>query len=110
MNEKNQAGHGVEVDLCPFCGAYPYFPDAKDVYGTCYDAGCEVCGIATISIQIIDCFDHPREHVHDSWDENTHQYGLKYIEVVRQNAIGQWNARAINTRAIIRNVGLLEDL
>jgi len=78
---------------CPFCGAAPVFPDAKDVYGTCYDAGCEECGIATISLQIIDCFDHPRSHVHDSWDKDKIQYGLEYIEVARQEAIEAWNKR-----------------
>jgi len=79
---------------CPFCGTSPVFPDAKDVYGTCYDAGCEECGIATISLQIIDCFDHPRSHVHDSWNKDTFQYGLEYIEVARQEAISMWNTRA----------------
>jgi len=80
--------------LCPFCGSAPVFPESKDVYGTCYDAGCDECGIATISIQIIDCFDHPRGHVHNSWDEKEIQYGIEYIEVVRTEAINRWNRRA----------------
>jgi hypothetical protein len=78
---------------CPFCGAAPIFPDAKDVFGTCYDAGCEDCGIPELSIQIIDCFDHPRGHVHESWNNKTFQYGVEYIEVARQYAIEQWNSR-----------------
>ena len=82
-----------QLKPCPFCGAAPAFPDAKDVLGTCYDAGCEECGIASISIQIIDCFDHPRDYVHDSWDQDRLQYGVKYIEVARQEAITAWNQR-----------------
>ena len=82
-----------ELKVCPFCGAKPVFPDAKDVYGTCYDFGCEECGIPESSIQIIDCFDHPRGHVHDSWDNDTLQYGIKFIEVARQEAIIMWNNR-----------------
>ena len=78
---------------CPFCGSVPIFPDAKDVYGTCYDAGCDDCGIAALSIQITDCFDYPRQHVHDSWNSKTLQYGLKYIEVARSEAIAAWNRR-----------------
>lgn len=79
---------------CPFCGNTPIFPDAKDVFGTCYEAGCEECGIPSVSIQIIDCFDYPRDHVHDSWDNETMQYGLEYIDVARREAIERWNTRA----------------
>ena len=78
---------------CPFCGEDPVFPKAKDVYGTCYDGGCESCGIPEISIQIIDCFDHPREHVHKSWDDEKHQYSIEYIEVARIIVINLWEQR-----------------
>jgi hypothetical protein len=81
------------IKPCPFCGAAPVFPDAKDVLGTCYEAGCEECGVPSLSIQIIDCFDHPRDHVHESWNNETMKYGLKYIEVARQEAIDLWNTR-----------------
>jgi hypothetical protein len=82
-----------ELLPCPFCGNAPIFPDAKDVYGTCYEAECEGCGIPSILIQIIDCFDHPRDYVHNSWNSETMQYGLEYIEVARQEAIARWNTR-----------------
>lgn len=84
----------MSIETCPFCKSTPVFPEAKDVFGTFYDAGCEECGIATLSLQIIDCFDRPRDHVHDSWDDNKIQYGIKYIEVARKQAIEQWNTRA----------------
>lgn len=83
---------------CPFCGSEPDFPLVDDVYGTCYDAGCNDCGIATISIQIIDCFDYGespnREDVHNSWDDENVKYGDKFIEVARDEAIERWNTRA----------------
>ncbi len=78
---------------CPFCGNAPVFPDAKDVTGTCYEAGCEECGIASILIQIIECFDYPRDQVQDSWNNETMRYGLEYIEVARSEAIERWNTR-----------------
>ena len=83
------------IKPCPFCGSIPVFPEAKDVYGTCYDAGCEDCGVATISLQIIDCFDRPRDHVHDAWNEKESKYANKYIEVARQEAVAMWNKRAL---------------
>jgi hypothetical protein len=79
---------------CPFCGGEPVFPESKDTYGTCYEAGCEDCGLPALSIQIIDCFDYPRDHVHDSWSESEIQYGIEYIEVARNEAIERWNKRA----------------
>lgn len=85
----------VELKLCPFCGSEPVFPLASNTYGTCYDAGCEDCGLPNISIQIIDCFDYPRDHVHDSWSEDRVQYGVEYIEVARNEAIKDWNKRAL---------------
>ena len=82
---------------CPFCGAEPVFPEAKDVRGTCYDAGCEDCAIATISIQIIDCFDYGespnREDVNNSWDDENIKYGDKFIAAARNEAIERWNTR-----------------
>lgn len=83
-----------EILPCPFCGSKPDFPEAKDVLGTCYDAGCTDCGIPQISLQIIDCFDHPRGHVHDSWNQEEVKYGLEYVEVARSEAIKDWNKRA----------------
>jgi hypothetical protein len=91
----NRAPVERNVMPCPFCGNTPIFTDAKDVFGTCYEAGCEECGIPSISIQIIDCFDRPRDDVHDSWDNETMQYGLEYIEVAREEAIERWNTRAV---------------
>lgn len=78
---------------CPFCGSKPDFPEAKDVYGTYYEYGCNDCCLATDSLSIIDCFDRPRDHVHDAWNGDTHQYGLEYIEVARKQAIEGWNSR-----------------
>lgn len=83
-----------ELKDCPFCGKPPVFPEAKDVIGTWYEAGCEECGLATIGIQIIDCFDRPRDHVHDSWDAEELKYGIKYVSAVRAIAIARWNRRA----------------
>lgn len=84
-----------ELKPCPFCGNTPVFPSAEDTYGTCYDAGGEDCGIATLSIQIIDCFDYPRDHIRDSWDTEKIQYRVEYIRVARQEAINDWNKRSI---------------
>ena len=97
-----------ELIPCPFCKSDPVFPDAKDVFGTCYDAGCEDCNIPTISIQIIDCFDYPRDHVHDSWDSDTLQYGIEYIEVARQEAIKQWNTRHIPEGYVLVEINIAE--
>jgi len=83
----------VMIRHCPFCGAAPVFPDSVDVRGTFYECGCDVCCIPTISIQIIDCFEHPRCHVHESWSDERVQYDPKYIEVARQEAICRWNKR-----------------
>lgn len=88
-----------DLKPCPFCGSEPEFPEANEVYGTCYDAGCNDCGVATISIQIIDCFDYGespnRGDAHDSWDKESSKYGDKFIDVARSEAISRWNARAI---------------
>lgn len=83
-----------ELLICPFCGSAPVFPDAKDVLGTCYEAGCEDCGMARADLQIIDCFDYPeRSPVNESWDNNPPRYGLEYVEIARQEAINRWNER-----------------
>jgi len=82
-----------EPKPCPFCGGTPVFPEPKDVFGTCYDVEC--CEVASINLQIIDCFDWPRQKVHTSWDNQSCQYGLEYIEVARQQAIKLWNTRPI---------------
>lgn len=87
----------MDIKCCPFCGSQPVFPEVKDVYGTCYEAGCEDCGIATMSIQIIDCFDYEdsptRAEAHASYCEKTIQYGFPYIGIARDMAINNWNKR-----------------
>ena len=92
MSEKDD--NTPELLPCPFCGDTPVFPEAKDVVGTCYDAGCDDCGMVIMSLQIIDCFDYPRDYVHASWNNDNHTYGIEYIEVARQQAIADWNRRA----------------
>tara|TARA_R110000737_G_scaffold271423_1_gene278484 strand:- start:592 stop:1017 length:426 start_codon:yes stop_codon:yes gene_type:complete len=91
----------IKLRPCPFCGSAPVFPLAKDVYGTCFEAGCEDCGIATLSIQIIDCFDYEesptRENAHASYCEKDMQYGHNYIGIVRDIAIAEWNKRNDDT-------------
>lgn len=86
-----------EIKPCPFCGTVPIFPEVKDAYGTCYEAGCEDCGIATISIQIIDCFDYVgkpnREDAHNSWNNEKRKYGDDIIKVAADEAFKQWNDR-----------------
>jgi uncharacterized phage protein (TIGR01671 family) len=86
----------IDILSCPFCNSMPDFPDAKDVYGTCYDAGCVMCGIATLSIQIIDMFEtqEQRNLAHNLFDNDTHQYHVDHIEVARKYAMKEWNKRA----------------
>lgn len=82
-----------ELKPCPFCGGEADFPNAASSFGTFYECGCGDCGIPTISIKIIDCFDRPRDHVHNSWNPNTSQYAHMYIRVARDEAVEQWNTR-----------------
>lgn len=78
---------------CPFCGSVPNFPEVGEVYGTFYDAGCEDCGVANISLQISDCFERPRDNVYAAWDENEMKYSDDIIKVARDTAIEMWNTR-----------------
>jgi hypothetical protein len=93
-----------EIKPCPFCASRPSFPEVKDVLGTCYDAGCENCGMAFMSIQIIDCFDYGespnREDAHNSWDENNIKYGDEFVGIARDIAVSRWNDRAIQKRPL----------
>ena len=93
MNESNLN----DLLCCPFCGSEPIFPAAKDVLGTYYEAGCNDCGLAAISIQIIDCFNHTesptREDARDSWDQENIKYGDYFINIAINEAIKRWNAR-----------------
>ena len=84
---------------CPFCGSKPNFPEAKDVLGTCYEAGCNGCGLPTFSIQIIDCFSYNcgspnREDANNSWDEENIKYGNDFINIARNEAIKVGKTRA----------------
>lgn len=82
----------TNIPPCPFCGNEANFPEAKDVYGTYYEYECD-CGLSQVSIDIIGCFDHPRKHVHNSWDDKKMQYGMEFIEVARNEAIILWSQR-----------------
>jgi len=88
---------GDNLKPCPFCGAAPTFPEIKDAYGTQYEGGCEECGIATVSIQIIDCFDYEenptRIDAHDSWNSQESRFGDYFISIARNLAISEWNIR-----------------
>jgi len=83
----------ADILNCPFCGEEPVFPSAEDTYGTCYEGGCDSCGIATVSTQIVDCFDQQRQALRASWDDEKHRYGIEYIEVARNKALELWNTR-----------------
>lgn len=87
----------VKLKPCPFCGSAPEFPLVKDVYGTYFEAGCEDCGMATISIQIIDFFNYEetptRKNVHASYCEKEMKYEHQYVKIVRDIAIAKWNTR-----------------
>lgn len=91
----------IKLKPCPFCGSKPIFPEVKDAYGTWYEAGCEECGIATMSIQIIDYFDYEesptRAEAHASYCEKEMQYGFHYIGIARDAAIAEWNKRHDDT-------------
>lgn len=86
-----------ELKPCPFCGSEPSFP--ATVFGTYYEAGCSECGVASISLQIVDCFEHRgspnRDDLHNSWDADELKYGDEFIAVARNEAITRWNTRAI---------------
>ena len=99
-----------EIKPCAHCGRKAEFPEAKDVYGTCYEVWCRGCGVPSIDIQIIDCFDYPRDHVHESWSEENIQYGIEYIEVARQEAIKDWNMRYIPDGFALVKVDLLQSV
>lgn len=81
-----------ELMPCPFCGSNPDFPEIDEAFGACYEAGCIDCGIATISIQIIDCFDNSCDRLaaHESWDRVRMRYGDDFIKVARDEAIKLW--------------------
>ena len=96
--EKTANGGSVTSDVllgCPFCGSDPTFPAEDEVFGTCYESGCEDCGIARIDFQIIDMVDD-RNRAHESYDAVNHKYGTDYIREVRNKAIEMWNSRQPN--------------
>ena len=97
MNCSGCVDEAVALLCCPFCGAEPFFPEARDVIGTSYEGGCEDCGVASISIQVIDCFDYGEspniDDVRNSWDSENIRYDDKFITVARNKAINQWNTR-----------------
>lgn len=77
----------MNIKPCPFCGDTPHFPQAGEVFGTCYDVSC--CSFVEISFQISDA-DSAREFVYNdeiqSYDDDT-------INKVRTKLIALWNAR-----------------
>jgi hypothetical protein len=75
---------------CPFCGGEPNFPESKDVYGSCYDYDCS-CGMVMRIEQICD---HMTIDERKSNNFENMQYGLVYIERVRNYCINEWNTRA----------------
>jgi hypothetical protein len=79
------------IKPCPFCGAKPNFPEVGEVFGTCYDAGCENCGLASLSFQISDSMTI-EERLSDPF--TNYKYQDEYIERVRNEAIEAWNTRA----------------
>jgi len=78
---------------CPFCGGKPTFPEAKDVYGSCYDvSGC--CDIITgPSYQICDYMTIEERTDPKCWDDNNLQYDHKYINRVKDRILEMWNTR-----------------
>ena len=96
----DESEDGEELKSCPFCGEKPVFPTPDQVIGTFYEAGCEGCGIPTISIQVIDCFDYEnpptRAVVHEAWDQENKSYAEEYINLARREAIKMWNKRIVN--------------
>ena len=93
---------------CPFCGSSPTFPEAKYVFGTFYEAGCETCGLANVSVQISD--ELVTIKARESWDNKKLQYGIPYIEIVRQNAIKAWNTRASEWVSVEKEIAELKDV
>jgi hypothetical protein len=102
-----------ELKPCPFCGSAPEFPEVSEVFGTCYEAGCNECSMATISIQIIDRFHYGespnRDDAYNSWDVDALKYGDEFIGIVRSEAIKEWNTRAIPDTHRVVSVELLEE-
>lgn len=79
----------MDIKPCPFCGRKAIFDEAQEVYGTCFEYDCD-CGLARVSLQICD-YMTLEERIAD--ESINHQYGVKYIQRVREEAIKAWNHR-----------------
>lgn len=93
---KQELNKDKELAPCPFCGSEPVFLEASEWCGTWYEAGCEDCGIPTISLQIVDFFGDRRDELHSSWNDEEKRYGDEFINIVRNKAIEYWNNRVNN--------------
>lgn len=79
-----------EIKPCPFCGV---IPQLQECYGTCYEFGCEECGLAWLEIQISDYMTIEERMGCSLTEENDHRYPQEYIDRIQKIAIERWNTR-----------------
>jgi len=81
----------TDLKPCPFCGVVPTLNSHEECYGTCYELGCDECGIPQISIQMQDLMTI-EERLADGFKD--YQFGIEYIKRAEAKAVERWNTRS----------------